>query len=302
MSESTDATAAFAAQRDLLFGVAYRILGRAADAEDVVQDTWLRWRDADHAAVDNTTGYLVRTATRLAVDRLRLASTRRESYVGPWLPEPILTGPDAAEEVERADSVALGLLVVLETLSPLERAVFVLREAFGFSHAEIAEALGRGEPAVRQLARRARSHVQARRPRFDTDRATHRQVTERFLAACAGGDLEGLLDMLAPDVALTGDSGGMGKGPLRVITGADKVSRFLLGIAGYPPPEQALYLADINGFPGLVSTSRGEPFAALLFDVADGRITGVWLVTNPGKLVALRGVREVGTPLEDAGQ
>ncbi|WP_046468797.1 RNA polymerase sigma factor SigJ [Allosalinactinospora lopnorensis] len=290
MSGEVDATAVFAEQRDLLFGVAYRILGQAADAEDVVQDTWLRWRDVDHARVDNVTGYLVRVATRLAVDRLRLARNHRESYVGSWLPEPILTGPDVAEEVARADSVAVGLLMVLETLSPLERAVFVLHEAFGFSHAEIAAMLDRGEPAVRQLARRARGHVQARRPRFDADRSTHREVTERFLAACASGDVDGLVRMLAPDVELTGDSGGVGKGPLRVIKGADKVGRFLVGIAGYPPPEPAVYLAEVNGRPGIVSTSRGEPFAVFALDVVEGRITAVWLFTNPEKLAALRNV------------
>jgi RNA polymerase sigma-70 factor, ECF subfamily len=295
--EAAGAARVFDDNRDLLYGVAYRILGRVGDAEDVVQEAWLRWSAVEHDQVDNATGFLVRTTARLAVDRLRRAQNSRESYVGPWLPEPILTEPDVADQVVRADSVSFGLLVVLETLSPLERVVFVLREAFGFSHAEIAETLGRSEASVRQLAHRARGHVQARRPRFDADRAEHRELTERFLAACTSGDLAALVEILAPDAVLTGDGGGKVRGPLRAITGADKVSRFLLGIARTPPPEPGMCLAEVNGRPGLVVTTHREPFALITLDVADGRVSAVWLVANPGKLEALREVAQRATPL-----
>lgn len=192
----------FAGHRDLLYAVAYRVLGRVAEAEDVVQDAWLRWSRVDVAAVTDAEGYLVRVVTRLAIDRLRSARARRESYVGPWLPEPILTAPDVAGDVARADSVSTAMLLVLEALSPVERAVFVLGEAFGYSHAEIARFTGRSEAAVRQIAHRARTAVTARRRRYDTGQRTRRQATERFLAATLGGDLQALMDVLAPDVTL----------------------------------------------------------------------------------------------------
>ncbi|GAB3451338.1 RNA polymerase sigma-70 factor [Streptomonospora sediminis] len=285
--ERQDHTAHFTDSRELLFGVAYRILGDAAEAEDVVQDAWLRWRDVDPGRVGNPTGFLVRTATNLALDRLRSARARRESYVGPWLPEPILTSPDVAEDVEHGDTVSLGLLVVLETLSPLERAVFVLREAFAFSYAEIGEILGRGESSVRQLGHRARSHVQARRPRFDTDRRRHREVTERFLAACIGGDMAGLLEILAPEVELASDSGGRARAPLRRITGADKVGRFLVGIARRPPPHTEFTQVEVNGAPASLVLSEGRPFALFALELADARVTAVRLIVNPEKLAGL---------------
>lgn len=297
MSETDAATTAFADQRELLFGVAYRILGRVADAEDVVQDTWLRWRDVDHDEVTNPTGYLVRIASRLALDRAQSAHAQREAYVGPWLPEPILTGPDVADRVAEADSVSLGMLVVLETLSPLERVVFVLREAFGYSHAEIGEVLGRSEATVRQLAHRARSHVQARRPRFDANRTTQRQVTERFLAACLTGDLDALVELLAPDVELTGDGGGVSRAPLRTILGADKVGRFLLGMAGRAPEHPVVYLTDVNGQLALVVTSDGQPHSVIAVDVVDDRITEVRVLANPEKLSGMSSVAEHAQPL-----
>ncbi|CAM5233638.1 hypothetical protein SFUMM280S_08140 [Streptomyces fumanus] len=224
------ATEVFEAHRPLLLGVAYRMLGRSADAEDVVQEAWLRWSGADRDGVREPRGYLVRVTTRLAVDRLRQIKARGETYVGPWLPEPWVTdlgatAPDAAERAVLADSVSLAVLVVLESLSPLERAVFVLREAFGYPYAEIAAMLERGEAAVRQLAGRARRHVDERRPRYDVDPGRRRDLTERFLAAAAGGDLDALLALLAPGVRLVGDSGGKSKAPLRVLENADKVGR-----------------------------------------------------------------------------
>lgn len=206
-------TDVFEDHRPVLMGVAYRMLGRVADAEDVVQEAWLRWSGADRAEVREPRGYLVRITTRLAIDRLRQVKARNEAYVGPWLPEPYVTDfgdtvPDTAERAVLADSVSLAVLVVLESLSPLERAVFVLREAFGYPYADIAAMLERGEPAVRQLAGRARRHVEERRPRYEVDPGRRRELTERFLAAAGEGDLKGLMALLAPDVRLVGDSGG----------------------------------------------------------------------------------------------
>lgn len=226
-------TDVFEEHRPVLLGVAYRMLGRVADAEDVVQEAWLRWSGADRSEVREPRGYLVRITTRLAIDRLRQVKARGETYVGPWLPEPYVTDfgdtvPDAAERAVLADSVSLAVLVVLESLSPLERAVFVLREAFGYPYADIATMLDRSESAVRQLGGRARKHVEERRPRYDVDPAQRRDLTERFLAASMEGDIEGLMSLLAPDVRLVGDSGGKAKAPVRVLETADKVGRFIM--------------------------------------------------------------------------
>jgi RNA polymerase sigma-70 factor, ECF subfamily len=280
-------TSVFNEHRELLLGVAYRILGRVADAEDVVQDAWLRWERADRDEVANPRAYLVRVTTRLAIDRLRSIKARHEAYVGPWLPEPLLTTPDAAEPVERAESVSMAMLIVLETLSPLERAVFVLREAFGYPYPEIAEVLGRGEPAVRQLASRARDHVQQQRPRYDTDHRTRREVVERFLAACVGGDLQTLMGVLAPGVTLIADSGGKARAPRRPILGADKVARFLVGAASQPIPDQRIEVVDVNGTPSVVVSSAGVPVAVFMVELAGGQIVLVRALANPDKLARL---------------
>ncbi len=281
--------AAFDLHRRLLFTVAYQMLGSVADAEDVVQDAWLRWSAGDRDDVADPRAYLLRTASRLALDRLTAARTRRETYVGPWLPEPLLTdgadrGPEEAAEL--GEQVSLALLVVLETLSPVERAVFVLREVFGLPVAEVAAALGRSEAAVRQQAHRAREHVQARRPRFATDRRTQREVTERFLDAAAGGDVEALVALLAPDVVLVTDGGGRARAALRPITGADKVCRFLLATAaaGLELPDMRVDVAEVNGLPGIVAWTGGEPFLAISLSVTHGRVDQVLVVRNPDKL------------------
>lgn len=285
MIDDVAAVETFEAHRGHLKAVAYRMLGSVAEAEDVVQEAWLRWDRTDRSAVIDARGYLVRVATRLALDRLRRVKTQREQYNGPWLPEPIATLPDAAEAVEVAESVSLALLIVLETLSPLERAVFVLREAFGYSNAEIAGVLSRSEPAVRQLAHRARAHVEARRPRFDADDASHRRVTERFLAACEGGDLASLLAVLAPDVVLVGDGGDKALAPRRPVEGADKVGRFLLGIREKRAPGVRALATLVNGGAGIVvATATGEPIAAIGLGIAGGRVRAIYLVTNPDKL------------------
>lgn len=282
------ATRVFADHRDLLMAVAYRVLGRVCDAEDVVQEAWLRWSTVRSEDVHNPRAYLVRVTTRLAIDRLRRVQARREDYIGPWLPEPLLTTGDVSDDVARADSVSLAMLVVLETLSPLERAVFVLREAFSFSYSDIAEITGRSEPAVRQLAARAREHVAGNRPRFDADRSTRRRVTEQFLAACASGNVQALLELLAPDVTLVGDGGGRAKAPLRVINGAGKVARFLIAIAADPAAAVLeVELMEVNGGPAVVASTAGVPVTMLALDLADGLVQTVRLVANPDKLTGL---------------
>ena len=284
----------FEANRDLMFAVAYRVLGTVTDAEDAVQDAWLRWSAADREHVADQRAYLARVVVNTALNRLRAARARREAYVGPWLPEPLLTeaGPDPAERAELAESVSMAMLVVLESLTPDERAVFVLREVFGFSHAEIGAALGRPDAAVRQLAHRAREHVQARRPRFDVDWNQQREVTERFLAAAAGGDIEGLVSVLADDVTLLTDGGGKAKAALRPITGAAKVARFMAGIAtrpymGISVSAMSVDAAEINGAPGTLISAGGHPVAVITMAVAGGRITAIQLLINPAKLSAV---------------
>ncbi|MFI9469159.1 RNA polymerase sigma-70 factor [Streptomyces sp. NPDC052492] len=290
------ATEVFEEHRPLLMGVAYRMLGRVADAEDVVQDAWLRWSADDRSGVREPRGFLVRVTTRLAIDRLRRIKARGETYVGPWLPEPYVTDfggtvADTAERAVLADSVSLAVLVVMETLSPLERAVFVLREAFGHPYADIAAMTGRGEAAVRQLGARARRHVDERRPRYDVDPARRRALTERFLAAAAGGDLAGLMELLAPDVRLVGDSGGKARAPLRVLDGADHVGRFFVGVAGKGVPDASVLLVELNGGPAVLVLSGGKPDTVVQLDVDEGRVRTVYVVRNPDKLAALAALR-----------
>lgn len=286
------ATDVFEEHRPTLTGVAYRMLGRAADAEDVVQEAWLRWSGADREPVRDPRGYLVRITTRLAIDRLRQAQARHEAYVGPWLPEPIATdfghtAPDTAELAVLAESVSLAVLVVLESLSPLERAVFVLREAFGFPYGEIAAALDRTEAAVRQMAGRARRHVDERKPRFEVDPGQRRDLTERFLAAARSGDLDGLLALLAPDARLINDGGGKAKAALRVLETAGKIARFLVGINQDAVPDPEFVFTELNGGPAVVLFSAGRPDTALTLDVAEGRVQAVYIVRNPDKLTHL---------------
>jgi RNA polymerase sigma-70 factor (TIGR02957 family) len=293
MAAQTDAEL-FEAHRDLMFAVAYRMLGTIADAEDAVQDAWLRWSAEPRSDVGSPRAYLCKIIANTALNRLRSARARREAYIGPWLPEPLLTaaGPDAEERAELAESVSVAMLVVLESLTPDERAVFVLREVFGFSHAEIGSTLGRSPASVRQIAHRAREHVQARRPRFDVDWDQQREVTERFLAAAAGGDIDGLMTVLAPDVTLVADGGGKARAPLRPIMGADKVARFMVAIArrpymGVDIADMTVVPAEINGALGTLITADGRPVTALTLVAAGGRITAIQLLANPDKLAAL---------------
>ena len=274
--------------RNLLFTVAYRILGSATDAEDAVQDTWLRWSAADRTRVADPKAYLARMVTHQAMDQFRAARRQREAYIGPWLPEPILT---AGEDV--TDDVSLAMLVVLETLSPLERAVFVLKEIFDFPYPEIATAVDRTEPAVRQAAHRAREHVRARRPRFRTDHRHQRDVTERFLAAASGGDINGLMELLAPDVTLWTDGGGKVRQARRPVSGAARVAAWMAGVSQVPyegvaPADMRVELVDINGHPGLLFSGPLRVISTLTFAFDDdGRIAGFYNVANPDKLRAV---------------
>lgn len=279
----------FEKHRTLLFSVAYRMLGSVAAAEDTLQEAWLRWSRVDRSRVSEPRAYLVTLTTRAAIDRLRREKAAREVYVGTWLPEPLVTGPDVAEDVALADSVSMAMLVVLETLSPLERSVFVLREAFGFDHAEIARVLERSEESVRQLAHRARRHVEARRPRFETDRQVRRQATERFLAAAVGGDLNALMEVLAPDVTLWSDGGGKVRAPRRPIEGAEKVARFFAAIAAEIPPGAEVTVIEINGGPAILVHASGVPITVATVELdPDGHgIRAIHLIGNPDKLAAL---------------
>jgi RNA polymerase sigma-70 factor (TIGR02957 family) len=291
----------FGEHRNLLFSVAYRILGTTADAEDAVQDAWVKWSAANRSQVADPKAYLVRIVSNLAMDRLRSARSRRETYVGPWLPEPILTSTDTADDVAAAESVSMALLVVLETLSPLERAVFVLREAFGFSYAEIADAVERSEDAVRQAAYRARGHVQARRPRFHADRKRRREVTERFFAAATGGDINTLMQLLAPDVTLWTDGGGKVRQAMHPVTGAARVAAWFAAIGtrpyqGVEPADMTIELVELNGGPGIVFTGAGRVIATLTLDLDErGHIAAIHNVANPDKLgaVAARTIRHI---------
>ncbi|TDD05287.1 RNA polymerase sigma-70 factor [Nonomuraea diastatica] len=278
------ATKAFVTHRNLLFTVAYEMLGSAADAEDVLQETWLRWVGVDLAGVREKRAYLVRIVTRQALDRLRTLGRRKESYIGPWLPEPLLTAPDVAEDVELADSVSMAMLLVLETLQPIERAVFVLREVFDLDYDEIAEAVGKSPAAVRQIAYRARAHVAARRPRGTGSPAEHRAALQAFQRAVETGELQSLLDILAPDVVALSDGGGVKHALLRPIVGAGKVARLLAVGWWKRDPERSVELVQINGGPGLLIRLNGEIDGVLAVRVENGYVTGAYHVRNPEKL------------------
>ncbi|MFJ4119852.1 RNA polymerase sigma-70 factor [[Kitasatospora] papulosa] len=293
MSEQETDQELFQRYRSLLFSVAYRLLGSAADAEDAVQDAWIKWSAADRSQVADPKAYLVRIVSHLAMDRMRSTRHKREVYVGPWLPEPILTGGDASDTVLDAESVSMAMLVVLETLSPLERAVFVLKEVFDFSHAEIADAVERSEAAVRQAAHRAREHVRSRRPRFPADRARQRDATERFFAAATGGDMNSLMELLSPDVTLWTDGGGKVRQALRPVVGASTVAAWFAAVGtvsyqGVEPSDMRAELVEINGGTGMVFSAPDRVIATVTFDFdAEGRISAIHNVANPDKLGAV---------------
>ncbi|MFE0699286.1 RNA polymerase sigma-70 factor [Streptomyces sp. NPDC058872] len=286
--DTTDpATDVFITHRNLLFTVAYEMLGSAADAEDVLQETWLRWVRVDLGRVSDQRAYLVRITTRQALNRLRTLKRRREAYVGPWLPEPLVTAPDVAEDVELAESMSMAMMLVLESLSPTERAVFVLREVFEVGYDEIAEAVDKTPDAVRQIAHRARKHVGARRPRTTASRSQAQTALESFRHAVETGNPQALLDVLAPDVVLLSDGGGLKKAALRPIVGAEKIVRFYLGGTAKLQATVTWEPTIVNGSPALAAYVDGTLDGVMALRVENTRIAGLYFVRNPEKLTHL---------------
>lgn len=290
-SWSEEATEAYTEHRELLFSIAYRILGSVADTEDVLQDVWLSWAAADRGDVENPRAYLVRMTANGAMRRLDAPHRRHETYTGPWVPEPLVTGDDASVPATRADTASVALLIVLETLSPLERTVFVLREAFGYPHAEIARMLGRTSAAVRQVARRARVRVRERQPRFPVTPERRRAVTERFVRAALGGDIKALLDLLDPDVEVWTDGGAAGNAARHVLRGRDHVVRLFTGLhAKGMIPAMEIEPLNVNHDPAVLLRLEGEVFGVVVTEpTSDGeRLRAVYAVVNPDKLRAVR--------------
>jgi RNA polymerase sigma-70 factor, ECF subfamily len=285
----------FTLLRPLLFTIAYEILGSATEADDVLQDSYLRWAAVDLAEVRDTKAYLAKLVTRQALNTLRAQARRREDYVGPWLPEPLLLDDhDGAADVVLAESVSMAMLVVLETLTPDERAVFVLREVFGFSHDEIASAIGKSTASVRQMAHRAREHVHSRRRRFEpVDAEKSQQITTQFLTAAATGDLEGLMAMLAPDVVFTSDSDGKVRAARRPVFGPEKVARLLIGLMSRAGAEYRLEPATYNSAAAMIVYRHEQPDSVFTIEVIDGKITNFYAIRNPEKLASATVRREI---------
>ncbi|MEV0324669.1 RNA polymerase sigma-70 factor [Streptomyces sp. NPDC050658] len=288
---------AYTEHRALLFTVAYEMLGSAADAEDVLQETYLRWRAVDPDTVEHPRAYLVRTVTRQSLNHLRAVKARREEYVGPWLPEPIRTAPDVSDDAILGESVSMAMLLVLETLNPTERAVFVLHDVFGYTHAEIAASIGKTEVAARQIAHRARRHVHARRRRFEPASAATHEVVQRFLLAAATGEIQALMDLLAPDVVSLSDGGGKVVAARRPITGHADVAQFVLGVLRTAPADTSFEHATYNGMPAARFVVDGELDCLVAFEIQDGLITGLYATRNPDKLHRADAVR----PLDRGG-
>ncbi|WP_225730593.1 MULTISPECIES: RNA polymerase sigma factor SigJ [unclassified Nocardia] len=280
----------FTLLRPLLFTIAYEILGSATESDDVLQDSYLRWAEVDLATVRDSKSYLARLVTRQSLNAVRAGTRRREEYIGPWLPEPLLLDErDASADLVLAESVSMAMLVLLETLTPDERAVFVLREVFGFDYDEVAAAVGKSVMTVRQVAHRARSHVRARRRRFEpVDAAGIARITERFMAAATTGDAAGLLSLLAPDVTLTADSGGKATAVRRPVVGAEKVAAVLMNLLyeRRRASDMRIEVVNCNSTPAMVAY-RGERLEGVfLIEIADGKITNFYAVRNPDKLAA----------------
>lgn len=282
----TDRSETFQQYRPLLFSIAYRMLGSVADAEDIVQEAFVRWRQVSGTEVRSPKSYLSAVVTRLSIDHLRSARVRREEYVGPWLPEPLLTGGslDGAETIDLEETLSMAFLVLLESLTPVERAVFLLREVFDYDYGEISRIVARDEANCRQIARRARESVAARRPRFKISAEQEERLVGSFLEACSEGKMESLLALLSEDVVLWSDGGGKTRAALNPIHGSERVSRFLLGILGKTPPSFSTRIAWINGHLGIIGYVGGQPMSAVTLDAAEGRIQTIRIVVNPEKL------------------
>ena len=285
MTDADALAAEFAEHRPALIGAAYRIGGTIADAEGVVQEAWLRWAEVERAEVRDVRAFLVTVTTRLALNRLRQQQSRRESYVGPWLPEPVASEKGPEQAVEIAYEVSMAMLVVLESLSPLERAAFVMREVFDLPFAEIATTLDRSEPAVRQLVHRARSHVHARQPRHEVDDAQHAEITTRFLQVAADGDVDGLIAMLAPDVVLIADGGGKKRAALQPLYGGENVARWMIAVIQRPDVEDVVIrLIELNGELAIAAYDGDRPDTVGFVEAGADGITSLYLLRNPDKL------------------
>src|ERR687894_653727 len=285
----TARTEDFEQHRSLLFSIAYRMLGSVADAEDILQEAYLRWREAPEAEVRSPKAYLSAVVTRLSIDRLRSARAWREEYIGPWLPEPLVTegAEEVADSIELDESLSMAFLVLLESLNPVERAVFILREAFDYDYEEISRIVGKSEANCRQIARRARQSVAARRPRFERSPEQEQRLTQQFVETCMNGDMEGLLELLSEDVTLWSDGGGKVAAASYPIHGPERVARFLLGVLRTVPSGFFTRRTQINGGPGVVGYVDDRPTSVVALDVANDRLRGVRIVVNPEKLRAI---------------
>jgi RNA polymerase sigma-70 factor (ECF subfamily) len=279
-------TDTFTQYRAYAFSIAYRMLGSVMDAEDMVQETFLQWRKVDQSEVESPKSYLATIVTRLCIDYLRSARVQRETYVGPWLPEPLVTetGPSAEGMTALSDSLSTAFLVLLESLTPTERAAFLLREVFAYDYAEVAEIIDKSEANVRQIVRRARQHIQARRPHFEPSPTDQTVLLEQFMKACANGDMSGLMALLAEDVVEYSDGGGKVHAARKPIIGAEKVAQFLLGITRKAPAESSVQVGRANGQPALFIYVAGLLYGVMVMEVVDGRIQNIYSVVNPDKL------------------
>jgi len=280
---------AFNQERKLLFAIAYRMTGSVVDSEDLLQETFLRWQNASDEEITSPQAYLCTILTRLAIDYLRSAKVRREVYVGPWLPEPLLSSEELTplDTYEQQESISNAFLVLLETLSPVERAVFLLREVFDYEYREIAPIVNKSEANCRQLFKRARQHVTDHRARYEVSSAQQQELTMQFATACSTGDMNGLLNLLAGDIVLYTDGGGVAQAARNPIFGADKVARFMVGVMNKTPEHYSVEFVNLNGQPGMVAYLDGQAFTTLTLDFREGKLQHIYLVANPAKLAGL---------------
>lgn len=280
---------AFNRERKLLFAIAYRMTGSVADSEDLLQEAFLRWQNASEEEITSPQAYLSTIVTRLAIDYLRSAKVRREVYIGPWLPEPLVTGDDWSpfESYEQQESISYAFLVLLESLSPVERAVFLLREVFDYEYSEIAAIVNKSEANCRQLVKRARQHVAEKRARYDVPQERQQEMTSEFITACATGNMDGLLHLLAEDIVVYSDGGGVVQAARNPIYGSQKAARFLFGTMAKASQSFAVKVSRINGQPGLLAYMNGQPFLSLVLDMRGGNIQNIFMVVNPAKLAVL---------------